>query len=152
MRASRTLEIAVVLPSMERTASQHSGSGSWASFAGRDYTHRQTVKRKATSWGRRYAAVLAPDMAEEAQSRASVDREGSTGSNRDEAPVAVGDAGPRGRVVAAIQHGLPRQAVRHVRVVADRGQGRSSCSAVESPRLVPSHEGEATRLSVAASV
>ena len=29
----------------------------WASLAGRDFTHRQIVKRKAESWGRRYAAL-----------------------------------------------------------------------------------------------
>ena len=29
----------------------------WASLAGRDRTHRQMVKRKAASWGRRYAAM-----------------------------------------------------------------------------------------------
>ena len=29
----------------------------WASCAGRDFTHRQTVKRKAAGWGRRYAAM-----------------------------------------------------------------------------------------------
>ena len=47
----------------------------WASRAGRDFTHRQTVKRKAASWGRRYRAmpaaerlaVLAAIMAAEAQ-------------------------------------------------------------------------------------
>ena len=47
----------------------------WASFAGRDFTHRQTVKRKAASWGRRYKAmpraerlaVLAAMMAVEAE-------------------------------------------------------------------------------------
>ena len=47
----------------------------WASLAGRNFTHRQTVKRKAAGWGRRYAAmppaerlaVLAAIMAEEAQ-------------------------------------------------------------------------------------
>ena len=47
----------------------------WASCAGRDFTHRQTVKRKAASWGRRYRAmpaaerlaVLAAIMAVEAQ-------------------------------------------------------------------------------------
>ena len=47
----------------------------WASCAGRDFTHRQTVKRKAASWGRRYRAmppaerlaVLAAVMAVEAQ-------------------------------------------------------------------------------------
>ena len=47
----------------------------WASLAGRDFTHRQTVKRKAASWGRRYAAmppaerlaVLSAIMAVEAQ-------------------------------------------------------------------------------------
>ena len=46
----------------------------WASRAGRDFTHRQTVKRKAASWGRRYKAmpraerlaVLAAVMAVEA--------------------------------------------------------------------------------------
>ena len=46
----------------------------WASFAGRNFTHRQTVKRKAAGWGRRYAAmppaerlaVLAAIMAVEA--------------------------------------------------------------------------------------
>ena len=47
----------------------------WASRAGRNFTHRQTVKRKAESWGRRYRAmppaerlaVLAAIMAAEAQ-------------------------------------------------------------------------------------
>ena len=47
----------------------------WASCAGRNFTHRQAVKRKAAGWGRRYAAlpaaerlaVLAAIMAEEAQ-------------------------------------------------------------------------------------
>ena len=47
----------------------------WARFAGRNFTHRQTVKRKAASWGRRYAAmprserlaVLAAIMAVEAE-------------------------------------------------------------------------------------
>ena len=47
----------------------------WARHAGRDFTHRQTVKRKAQSWGRRYQAmpraerlaVLAAIMAVEAQ-------------------------------------------------------------------------------------
>jgi len=47
----------------------------WASLAGRDFTHRQTVKRKAASWARRYRAmppterlaVLAAIMAVEAQ-------------------------------------------------------------------------------------
>ena len=46
----------------------------WAALAGRDFTHRQTVKRKAESWGRRYRAmppaerlaVLAAIMAVEA--------------------------------------------------------------------------------------
>jgi len=46
----------------------------WASLAGRDFTHRQTVKRKAAGWGRRYRAmprserlaVLAAIMAVEA--------------------------------------------------------------------------------------
>ena len=46
----------------------------WASFAGRDFTDRQRIKRKAASWGRRYAAmppgerlaVLAAVMAVEA--------------------------------------------------------------------------------------
>ena len=46
----------------------------WASCAGRDFTHRQTVKRKAAGWGRRYRAmpsaerlaVLAAIMAVEA--------------------------------------------------------------------------------------
>ena len=47
----------------------------WASCAGRDFTHRQTVKRKAAGWGRRYRAmpaaerlaVLAAIMAVEAE-------------------------------------------------------------------------------------
>ena len=47
----------------------------WASCAGRNFTHRQNVKRKAAGWGRRYAAmppaerlaVLAAIMAAEAQ-------------------------------------------------------------------------------------
>ena len=46
----------------------------WARFAGKDFTHRQMVKRKAENWGRRYAAmppaerlaVLAAIMAVEA--------------------------------------------------------------------------------------
>ena len=29
----------------------------WARFAGRNFTHRQSVKRKAANWGRRYAAM-----------------------------------------------------------------------------------------------
>ena len=33
----------------------------WASCAGRDFTHRQTVKRKAASWGRRYRAMPASE-------------------------------------------------------------------------------------------
>jgi DNA adenine methylase len=48
----------------------------WASYAGRDFTHRQAIKRKAASWGRRYQAmpraerlaVLAAMMAVEAES------------------------------------------------------------------------------------
>jgi DNA adenine methylase len=48
----------------------------WASYAGRDFTHRQAIKRKAASWGRRYQAmpraerlaVLAAMMAVEAKS------------------------------------------------------------------------------------
>ena len=47
----------------------------WASCAGRNFTHRQTFKRKAAGWGRRHAAmppterltVLAAIMAAEAQ-------------------------------------------------------------------------------------
>ena len=47
----------------------------WARYAGRNFTHRQTVKRKAQSWGRRYQAmppaerlaVLAALMAVEAR-------------------------------------------------------------------------------------
>lgn len=50
----------------------------WASYAGRNFTHRQTVKRKAASWGRRYQAmpraerlaVLAAMMAVEAEETA----------------------------------------------------------------------------------
>ena len=46
----------------------------WASLAGRNFTHRQSVKRKAEGWGRRYRAmppaerlaVLAAIMAVEA--------------------------------------------------------------------------------------
>ena len=33
----------------------------WARYAGRDFTHRQTVKRKAHSWGRRYRAMPAAE-------------------------------------------------------------------------------------------
>ena len=29
----------------------------WPAFAGRNFTHRQTIKRKAQSWGRRYQAM-----------------------------------------------------------------------------------------------
>ena len=47
----------------------------WASYAGRNFTHRQQVKRKAANWGRRYQAlpqaerlaVLAAMMAVEVQ-------------------------------------------------------------------------------------
>ena len=47
----------------------------WARYAGRNFTHRQTVKRKAETWGRRYRAmppaerlaVLAALMAVEAE-------------------------------------------------------------------------------------
>jgi DNA adenine methylase len=46
----------------------------WASYAGRNFTDRQRIKRKAGSWGRRYqalprgerVAVLAAIMAVEA--------------------------------------------------------------------------------------
>jgi len=46
----------------------------WASFAGRNFTHRQSIKRKAHNWGKRYqalpraepVAVLAAMMAVEA--------------------------------------------------------------------------------------
>ena len=33
----------------------------WASCAGRNFTHRQAVKRKAASWGRRYRAMPAAE-------------------------------------------------------------------------------------------
>ena len=47
----------------------------WASFAGKNFTDRQRIKRKAANWGKRYQAlsraeriaVLAAIMAEEAQ-------------------------------------------------------------------------------------
>lgn len=47
----------------------------WASYAGRNFTHRQQIKRKAANWGRRYQAlpqaerlaVLAAMMAVEVQ-------------------------------------------------------------------------------------
>jgi hypothetical protein len=50
----------------------------WASYAGRNFTHRQTVKRKAASWAKRYQAmpraerlaVLAAMMAVEAEETA----------------------------------------------------------------------------------
>lgn len=50
----------------------------WARYAGRNFTHRQSVKRKAESWGRRYAAMPRPErlavlsalMAVEADERA----------------------------------------------------------------------------------
>jgi DNA adenine methylase len=50
----------------------------WASFAGRNFTHRQTVRRKAASWAKRYQAmpraerlaVLAAMMAVEAEETA----------------------------------------------------------------------------------
>ena len=46
----------------------------WASYAGKNFTHRQSIKRKAANWGRRYQAmpqaerlaVLAAIMAVEA--------------------------------------------------------------------------------------
>jgi len=31
----------------------------WASFAGRNFTERQSIKRKAANWGRRYEAMPA---------------------------------------------------------------------------------------------
>ena len=47
----------------------------WASFAGKNFTDRQRIKRKAANWGKRYQAlpraeriaVLAAILAEEAQ-------------------------------------------------------------------------------------
>lgn len=50
----------------------------WASYAGRNFTHRQCIKRKAANWGRRYQglpqaerlAVLAAMMAVEAEETA----------------------------------------------------------------------------------
>ena len=50
----------------------------WASYAGKNFTDRQRIKRKAASWGRRYqalpraerVAVLAAMMAVEAEDRA----------------------------------------------------------------------------------
>jgi len=47
----------------------------WASYAGKNFTDRQRIKRKAANWGRRYqelprgerVAVLAAMMAVEAQ-------------------------------------------------------------------------------------
>lgn len=47
----------------------------WCRYAGKNFTHRQSVKRKAESWGRRYQAlpraerlaVLAAMMAVEAE-------------------------------------------------------------------------------------
>ena len=47
----------------------------WASYAGRNFTHRQQIKRKAANWARRYEAlpreqrlaVLAAMMAVEVQ-------------------------------------------------------------------------------------
>ena len=55
--------------------SAESAAGCTRTCAGRDFTHRQTVKRKAQSWGWRYRAmppaerlaVLAAIMAAEAQ-------------------------------------------------------------------------------------
>ena len=34
----------------------------WASLAGSNFTHRQIVKRKAESWGRRYTALPGPSV------------------------------------------------------------------------------------------
>jgi hypothetical protein len=50
----------------------------WARYAGKNFTDRQRIKRKAESWGRRYRAVppgerlavLSALMAAEAQERA----------------------------------------------------------------------------------
>ena len=33
----------------------------WVRHAGRDFTHRQGVKRKAARWARRYRAMPAPE-------------------------------------------------------------------------------------------
>jgi len=33
----------------------------WPAYAGRNFTHRQTIKRKAQSWGRRYQAMPAAE-------------------------------------------------------------------------------------------
>jgi len=33
----------------------------WPSYAGRNFTHRQSIKRKAESWGRRYQAMPAAE-------------------------------------------------------------------------------------------
>jgi len=36
----------------------------WARYAGRDHTHRQTIKRRAETWARRYAvAIRTPSLA-----------------------------------------------------------------------------------------
>ena len=53
----------------------------WASLAGRNHTHRQSIKRKAENWGKRYQAlprdqrlaVLAAMMAAEAEAEAEPD-------------------------------------------------------------------------------
>jgi len=29
----------------------------WPAYAGRNFTHRQSIKRKAANWGRRYQAM-----------------------------------------------------------------------------------------------
>ncbi|MDE0174440.1 MAG: hypothetical protein OYH76_24870 [Defluviicoccus sp.] len=42
-----------VLPGITSQANFEPDRVQWASFAGRDFTHRQSVKRKAASWGRR---------------------------------------------------------------------------------------------------
>ena len=50
----------------------------WASNAGRNFTHRQSIKRKAANWGKRYQAmpraerlaVMAAIMAVEAEETA----------------------------------------------------------------------------------
>ena len=54
----------------------------WARFAGRNFTDRQRIKRRAANWGRRYEAlpvaerlaVLAAVLAVEADGSASTDR------------------------------------------------------------------------------
>lgn len=48
----------------------------WARYAGRNFTDRQRIKRKAASWGRRYAALPVPERLAVLAAMMAVESEG----------------------------------------------------------------------------